>query len=107
MSEDNAKPVVEKFEAEDDGPDGGLAWFVGAAVAAAVAVLCFTPVWDMVAPTELRERGRRAGFSNLIYNLGPTGVAAVAGVVAVLMFLVALSELRKARRADRATTGGE
>ncbi len=73
-------------------------WFGSAAVAIVVAVLCFTPVWEQVAPTELRDGGRRAGFSNLLYQLGPTGVAAIVAGIAVICVLVGMYEIRSTRK---------
>lgn len=95
IAEPQPSPVEKPQTAEESDPP--WTWFFAAAVAAIVAILCFTPVWGMVAPTEYRDHGRRAGFSNLILTLGPVGVAGIAAGVAVITVLIGVFEMRKQR----------
>ncbi|WP_101848233.1 hypothetical protein [Zhihengliuella sp. ISTPL4] len=92
-------PRVETFERADEG-SGALGFFLAGAAAAVAAILCFTPVWDMVAPDSHRSSGRRAWFNNLLLDLGPGGVAAILGSLAVVFVLVGWWEKSKAGSKD-------
>lgn len=84
-------------EVSEDAAEERSAWWwylLGAGVAVAVAVACFTPLWHEVAGS---SSGRRAGFVALLQTLGPGGVAAIAVVVAAGLVVWALRERAKDR----------
>lgn len=81
--------TVEPVEPEH--PETPWGWFGSAAIAIAVAVLCFTPVWDEVTDAA----GRRAWFSRLLDTLGPFTVAAVAALFALVSIVAAVRAMRR------------
>ncbi|WP_019144670.1 hypothetical protein [Aeromicrobium massiliense] len=90
-------PVVAHTPEEDDGADSALSWFGGALLGVAFAVFVWTP-WGASQFGDGDNTGRRAGFKNLIDDLGQSGVTAIALGVAVLFTVVGAFTLRAERR---------
>ncbi|KRC61632.1 hypothetical protein ASE14_12380 [Agromyces sp. Root81] len=80
---------------DDDERETPWGWFGGGAIALAIAVACFTPLWDEVADG---SSGRRAGFAALLGSIGPSGVAGIALVVAIVFVALGVREMRSQRR---------
>lgn len=78
---------VEHFEAPvEEERTTPLGYFGTAAVAVAVAIACYTPLWDEVADPE--RTGRRSGLSRLLADIGPLPIAILcAGIAAVALYL--------------------
>jgi hypothetical protein len=76
----------------DDGGENPLGWFFGALVGVAVAIACFTPIWDEAMG---QGGGRRAGFAALLEAMGPFGVAGVALVIAAVFLWLGVRSLRR------------
>ncbi len=91
------QPSVVAHTTDEDEPDSALSWFGGALVAVAVAVFVWTP-WGASMFGDGQNRGRRAGFKNLIDDLGQSGVTLIALGVAVLFVVVGAFTLRAERR---------
>lgn len=92
QAEQFANPVV----AEDEAEDSQLTYWLTAAFGIAVAVVCFTPLWDEIAKPE--ARGRRAGLSRLLADIGPVPIA-IAGVLLAIVFVVIAIRQRKSAKA--------
>lgn len=83
----NQTPQDDQFAnaavAEDEEQDSQLTYWLTAAFGVAVAVVCFTPLWDEIAKPE--ARGRRAGLSRLLADIGSVPIA-IAGVLLAIVF---------------------
>ncbi|GAA1612783.1 hypothetical protein [Leucobacter chromiireducens] len=95
---------VEHFSPEPTPDPASLSsYWLTAAGAIVVAVLCFTPIWNEVA--DPNASGRRSGISHFLAAIGPFPIAAVA--VAVAATAVILGFRARAARRSAATTSGE
>lgn len=89
-------PAVAPVSDEDDA-DSALSWFGGAVLGVAFAVFVWTP-WGASQFGDGNNTGRRAGFKNLIDDLGQNGVTAIALGVAALFTIIGVFTLRAERR---------
>jgi hypothetical protein len=93
-------PIVPQTPEEDDASDSALSWFGGALLGVAFAIYVWTP-WGASQFGDGENTGRRAGFKNLMDDLGQSGVSAIALGIAALFAVVGIFTLRAERR-DRA-----